>query len=98
MGEGYNAQEISRQLGIRCDTVRHTLSRVYKRIGVRDRAQAVGWCLCHGLISRHEFKRRYPLERTMPEMLERSAAEPPVGSVAKPVGRSVPGRRAAVQP
>ena len=61
VGQGYNALEISRQLGIRCDTVRRTLSRVYKRIGVRDRAQAVGWCLCHGLISRQELRRRYPL-------------------------------------
>jgi hypothetical protein len=47
------------QWGIRCDTVRRTLSRAYRRIGVRDRAQAVGWCLCHGLISRQELERRY---------------------------------------
>lgn len=59
VGQGYNAMEISERLGIRCDTVRRTLSRAYRRIGVRDRAQAVGWCLCHGLISRRELKRRY---------------------------------------
>lgn len=59
VGQGYNAVEISQRLGIRCDTVRRTLSRAYRRIGVRDRAQAVGWCLCHGLISRQELERRY---------------------------------------
>lgn len=47
--------------GIRSDTVCRTLSRLYRRIGVRDRAQAVGWCFCHGLISRQDLKRRYPL-------------------------------------
>ena len=67
VGQGYNALEISRQLGIRCDTVRRTLSRVYKRIGVRDRAQAVGWCLCHGLISRQELSRRYLLSTSPQE-------------------------------
>ncbi len=66
VGQGYSTQEISERLGIRCDSVRHSLSRIYRRIGVRDRAQAVGWCLCHGLISRHDLWRRYhatvPLE------------------------------------
>ncbi len=61
VGQGYNALEISERLGIRSDTVRRTLSRLYRRIGVRDRAQAVGWCFCHGLISRQDLKRRYPL-------------------------------------
>jgi LuxR family quorum sensing-dependent transcriptional regulator len=59
VGQGYNALEISHRLGIRTDTVRRTLSRAYRRIGVRDRAQAVGWCLCHGLISRRQLERRY---------------------------------------
>ncbi|MFM7547771.1 MAG: LuxR C-terminal-related transcriptional regulator [Cyanobacteriota bacterium] len=59
VGQGYNASEISHHLGIRCDTVRRALSQLYRRIGVRDRAQAVGWCLCHGLISRQELQRRY---------------------------------------
>jgi DNA-binding NarL/FixJ family response regulator len=61
VGQGYNALEISELLGIRSDTVRRTLSRLYRRIGVRDRAQAVGWCFCHGLISRQDLKCRYPL-------------------------------------
>lgn len=34
-------------------------SGAYQRIGVRDRAQAVGWCLSHGLITRQELDRRY---------------------------------------
>ena len=59
VGQGYNAGEISLRLGIRCDTVRRALSHLYRRIGVRDRAQAVGWCLSHGLISRQELQRRY---------------------------------------
>ena len=69
VGQGYNALEISRRLGIRCDTVRRTLSRLYRRIGVRDRAQAVGWCLCHGLISRQDLRRRY---------LPQEGSEPPL--------------------
>lgn len=67
VGQGYNALEISERLGIRSDTVRRTLSRLYRRIGVRDRAQAVGWCFCHGLISRQDLKRRYPLSAEPPE-------------------------------
>ncbi len=61
VGQGYNALEISHRLGIRCDTVRRSLSRLSRRIGVRDRAQAVGWCLCLGLIGRQELNRRYRL-------------------------------------
>lgn len=59
VAQGYNAIEIARDYGIRCDSVRRYLSQAYQRIGVRDRAQAVGWCLCHGLISRRELERRY---------------------------------------
>ena len=59
VGQGYNAIEIASRLAIRADTVRRYLSQAYQRIGVRDRAQAVGWCLSHGLITRQELDRRY---------------------------------------
>ncbi len=84
VGQGYNAQEISRHLSIRCDSVRHTLIRVYKRIGVRDRAQAVGWCLCHGLISRHDLRRRYPLVKAPqgPAVDAAAVGRPAAGRIA----------------
>jgi len=68
VAQGYNAIEIARDYGIRCDSVRRYLSQAYQRIGVRDRAQAVGWCLSHGLVTRQELDRRY---RPIPEWPDR---------------------------
>ena len=59
VAEGYNASEIATKAGIRADTVRRYLSQAYQRIGVRDRAQAVGWCLSHGIVTRQELDRLY---------------------------------------
>ena len=59
VGQGYNANEIARHYGIRSDSVRRYLSQAYQRIGVRDRAQAVGWCLSHGIVTRQELDRLY---------------------------------------
>ena len=59
VAEGYNASEIATKAGIRADTVRRYLSQAYQRFGVRDRAQAVGWCLSHGLVTRQELDRLY---------------------------------------
>ena len=36
VAQGYNAIEIARDYGIRCDSVRRYLSQAYQRIGVRD--------------------------------------------------------------
>jgi DNA-binding NarL/FixJ family response regulator len=57
--QGYNSAEIASRLGIRSDTTRRYLSRIYQKIGVRDRAQAVGWCISHGLVTRQELERVY---------------------------------------
>ena len=59
VGHGYNAVEIAARLAIRADTARRYLSQTYQRIGVRDRAQAVGWCVSHGLVTRRELDRLY---------------------------------------
>jgi DNA-binding NarL/FixJ family response regulator len=47
---GFNSSEIAVRLRLRDDTVRRCLSDAYQKIGVRDRSQAVGWSLCHGLL------------------------------------------------
>lgn len=57
--QGFNSTEIAAQLGIRPDTTRRYLSRIYQKIGVRDRAQAVGWSVGHGLVTRQELERVY---------------------------------------
>jgi len=57
--QGFNSAEIAAQLGIRPDTTRRYLSRIYQKIGVRDRAQAVGWSVGHGLVTRQELERVY---------------------------------------
>ena len=57
--QGFNSTEIAAQLGIRADTTRRYLSRIYQKIGVRDRAQAVGWSVGHGLVTRQELERVY---------------------------------------
>ncbi|MFN9623539.1 MAG: hypothetical protein ACK587_12040, partial [Cyanobacteriota bacterium] len=31
----------------------------YQQIGVRDRVQAIGWCVAHGLISPEELQQVY---------------------------------------
>lgn len=57
--QGLNSTEIAAHLGIRPDTTRRYLSRIYQKIGVRDRAQAVGWSVGHGLVTRQELERVY---------------------------------------
>ena len=59
VAQGYNAIEIAHDYGLRSDSVRRYLSQAYQRIGVRDRAQAVGWCLSHGIVTRQELDRLY---------------------------------------
>jgi DNA-binding NarL/FixJ family response regulator len=59
VAQGYNASEIAAYYDIRSDSVRRCLSQAYQRIGVRDRAQAVGWCLSHGIVTRQELDRLY---------------------------------------
>jgi len=57
IAQGYNSQEMARELGVRPDTARRYLSQTYARIGIRDRAQALGWAVAHGLIKRQDLER-----------------------------------------
>ena len=57
--EGYNSQEIAERLQISHHSVRRHLSQAYQRIGVRDRAQAIGWCIAHGLVTATDLQRIY---------------------------------------
>ena len=56
---GYSSPEIATRLGLACSSVRRYLSQTYQRIGVRDRTQAVGWCVANGLIRPEELQRVY---------------------------------------
>jgi DNA-binding NarL/FixJ family response regulator len=56
---GYNSPEIAARHRLARGTVRRYLSHIYQRIGVRDRAQAIGWCVAHGLISPVELQQVY---------------------------------------
>ncbi|MEB3317947.1 MAG: LuxR C-terminal-related transcriptional regulator, partial [Cyanobacteriota bacterium] len=56
---GYNSPEIAARHSLARSSVRRYLSHTYQRIGVRDRAQAIGWCVAHGLISPEELQLVY---------------------------------------
>ncbi len=57
--EGYNSLEIAARHGLAHHSVRRHLSDAYRRIGVRDRAQAIGWCVAQGMISPLDLQRIY---------------------------------------
>ena len=50
ISEGLTAQEISAQMGLALPTVRWYISRLFKKLGAKDRAQAVSIGLARGLI------------------------------------------------
>ena len=56
---GYNGPEIATRLGLSVHSVRRCLSQTYQRIGVRDRAQAIGWCLSNGVMELSELQAVY---------------------------------------
>jgi hypothetical protein len=45
------AGEIASRRGLADGSVRRTLHHTAQRLGVRDRAQAIGWCVAQGLVS-----------------------------------------------
>jgi len=49
MAHGFNNCQIAQKLNLSEGTVRNQVSRIYGRLGVRDRAQAVLWAVEHGL-------------------------------------------------
>lgn len=71
---GYNSREIADRHGQTRTSVRRHLSHTYQRIGVRDRAQAIGWCVAHGLIEAAELQRIYLPQLGGGQTTERQAA------------------------
>ena len=68
---GYNSPEMARRHGLSDNSVRRHLSHTYQRIGVRDRAQAIGWCVANGVVSAAELQKVF---------LALSADPPPPGA------------------
>lgn len=56
---GYNGPEIAARLGLSVHSVRRCLSQTYQRIGVRDRAQAIGWSVVNGVMEVEELQAMY---------------------------------------
>ena len=61
---GYNSLEIAKRRELAHNSVRRYLSQIYQRLGVRDRAQAIGWSVAHGLVSPAELRRIFPVEES----------------------------------
>jgi DNA-binding NarL/FixJ family response regulator len=74
---GYNNPEIADRHGLAHNSVRRYLSQAYQRIGVRDRAQAIGWCVAHGVISARDLQQIYLAPA--PEQLQQSRSIPARG-------------------
>lgn len=60
LSTGYNSDEIGQRLDLRPDTVRRYLSDAYQKIGVRDRTQAVLWCMSQGLVTQRDLQQLFP--------------------------------------
>ena len=63
---GYNAPEIAARQGLAANSVRHYLSQTYQRIGVRDRAQAIGWSVVNGVMAVEELQTIYLTAERLP--------------------------------
>jgi DNA-binding NarL/FixJ family response regulator len=61
---GYNSLEIAKRQGLAHNSVRRYLSQSYQRLGVRDRAQAIGWSVAHGLVSAAELRLIFQVEES----------------------------------
>lgn len=53
---GYNSNEIAGRQGLTAQSVRRYLSHAYQRLRVRDRAQAISWCLAHGVVQAADLR------------------------------------------
>ena len=92
---GYNAPEIAVRRGLAANSVRHYLSQTYQRIGVRDRAQAIGWSVVNGVMAVEELQTIYLTAERLPLAGEGKGAGrgPAASSPASPnsARRSHPG-------
>lgn len=52
IGQGHSNAEICALLFISLNTVKTTIRKAYRKIGVTRRAQAVAWAFQHGLVER----------------------------------------------
>jgi DNA-binding NarL/FixJ family response regulator len=75
---GFNSPEIADRHGLAHNSVRRYLSHTYQRIGVRDRAQAIGWCVANGVVSAADLQQIY-LARS-PSVGSSPAGSSPAGS------------------
>ena len=49
LANGHTSKEIAEQLSLSVTTVQRHIANIYAKIGVRNRAQATGYALRHGL-------------------------------------------------
>ena len=59
---GHNCMEIAKRQGLAPNSVRRYLSNTYQRLGVRDRAQSISWCVAHGLVSAADLRLIFAVE------------------------------------
>ena len=48
---GATYKEISQSLGMTPKTVMHHSGRIYRKLGVRGRAEAIAWAFRHGVVN-----------------------------------------------
>jgi DNA-binding NarL/FixJ family response regulator len=58
VAHGRNSREIAALKQVRDDSVRHELSELYRKTGVRSRDGLLAWGLEHGLIRSHDLRAR----------------------------------------
>ena len=58
VAHGRNSREIAALKQVRDDSVRHELSELYRKTGVRSRDGLLAWGLEHGLVSPHDLRTR----------------------------------------
>ena len=61
---GHNCLEIAKRQGLAPNSVRRYLSHTYQRLGVRDRAQSISWCVAHGLVSAADLRLIFAVEES----------------------------------
>jgi DNA-binding NarL/FixJ family response regulator len=61
---GYNSLEIAKRQGLADNSIRRYLSHTYQRLGVRDRAQSISWCVAHGLVSPADLRLIFAVEES----------------------------------
>ena len=50
LARGHNGPQIAALRRKRCDSIRHQLSVIYRKTGVRNQRGLIAWALAHGVI------------------------------------------------